>query len=152
VLDPRISYEGLKIDYGDDLTLSSHLEVSKIAYSSTLMNIMLPCPAQRHCHLLSLFRHPWVAPLRNPSLLGIARKTSTLSMNWKSILNSQQKILIHVTQFSGRVGQQSQFPHLFQLAHDILCIPGILVSSFNSHDSDLMRWSQVQLLQLRGYC
>jgi hypothetical protein len=26
VLDPCISYEGLKIDYGDDLTLSNYLE------------------------------------------------------------------------------------------------------------------------------
>jgi len=29
VLDPRISYEGLKIEYGDDLILSNHLEDSK---------------------------------------------------------------------------------------------------------------------------
>ena len=29
MLDPRISYEGLKMDYGDNLTLSDHLEDSK---------------------------------------------------------------------------------------------------------------------------
>ena len=29
VLDPRISYEGLKADYADDITLSDHLELSK---------------------------------------------------------------------------------------------------------------------------
>ena len=29
VLDPRISYEGLKADYADDLMLSDHLEQSK---------------------------------------------------------------------------------------------------------------------------
>ena len=29
MLDPRISYEGLKIEYGDDLILSNHLEDSK---------------------------------------------------------------------------------------------------------------------------
>ena len=29
MLDPRISYEGLKQDYGDDLMLSNHLEDSK---------------------------------------------------------------------------------------------------------------------------
>ena len=29
MLDPRISYEGLKIDYGDDMILSDHLEDSK---------------------------------------------------------------------------------------------------------------------------
>ena len=45
MLDPRISYEGLKVDYGDDLTLTSHLEESK----TTLFNYFdenyatLPC-------------------------------------------------------------------------------------------------------------
>ena len=34
MLDPRISYEGLKVDYGDDLTLTSHLEELK----TTLFN------------------------------------------------------------------------------------------------------------------
>jgi hypothetical protein len=29
VLDPCISYKGLKLDYGDDPTLSDHLEDSK---------------------------------------------------------------------------------------------------------------------------
>ena len=30
MLDPHISYEGLKQDYGDDLMLSNHLEDSKM--------------------------------------------------------------------------------------------------------------------------
>ena len=49
------------------------------------------------------------------------------------------------------VGQQSQFPCLFQLAHDILCIPSSYLSNFNSHDSDLNCLSQVQRLLLNRF-
>jgi len=53
VLDPRISYEGLKIDYGDDPTLSCHLEDSKANlsnyfdenYATLSLMLLLPLPA-----------------------------------------------------------------------------------------------------------
>jgi hypothetical protein len=46
------------------------------------------------------------------------------------------------------VGRRSQFPRLFQLARDILCIPGMYFGSFNSCDLNL---SQVLPLPLREF-
>jgi hypothetical protein len=46
------------------------------------------------------------------------------------------------------VGRRSQFPRLFQLAHDILYIPGMYFGSFNSCDLNL---SQVLPLPLREF-
>jgi len=45
VLDPRISYEGLKMDYSNDLTLSNHLEDLKTnLFSYFDENYPLHCP------------------------------------------------------------------------------------------------------------
>ena len=83
--------------------LLATLKSRRQPYSTTLMKTMPLCPAwHHHRHLLCLFRHyPWMACLRSPSWLGITKERITLQMNWKSILNSLQKISILATQFSG---------------------------------------------------
>jgi hypothetical protein len=49
------------------------------------------------------------------------------------------------------VGRRSQFPRLFQLARDILCIPGSYSGYLNSCNLGLNCLSQVLLLPLKGF-
>ena len=105
VLDPRISYEGMKIDYADDPMLSEHLEQSK----SNLFNYFY----ENYAHTVSLHHHQWIlrvhpfklnllwVPLRNPSRLDIAGKRSHLSMSSKNISNFLLKISMCAIQFTG---------------------------------------------------
>jgi hypothetical protein len=73
VLDPRISYEGLKQDYGDDLTLSNHLEDSKSQLSS-YFNEHYAIPTPSLPPSTPVQHHPWTARLKSPSPLDIAEK------------------------------------------------------------------------------
>ena len=54
-----------------------------------------------------------MARLRSPSWLGIAEERITLRTNWKSILNSLQKISILATQFSGGWANEVNFRTCF---------------------------------------
>jgi len=151
VLNPCISYEGLKLDYGDDLTLSSHLEDSKINlfkyFDKNYATLPTPMP------LLPS------TPVRAP-MDGSPQKSFTAQYHWKekhSTNELEEYFKLPAEDFKTCdpiqwwVGQQSQFPHLFQLARDILCIPGKYFNNFNSCDLDLNCQCQVLLLLLKGY-
>jgi len=124
VLDPCISYEGLKIDYGDDLTLSSHLEASKIAlfkyFDEHYATLPSPTPL------------PPSVPVQ-ASMDGSPQKSFTAQYRRKDKypINELDKYFkLPAEDFDTCdpirwwVGRRSQFPRLFQLARDILCIPG----------------------------
>jgi hypothetical protein len=70
VLDPCISYEGLKVDYGNDLTLSSHLKESK----ATLFNYFDENYATLPCLTPSL---PPSMPVQALSMDGLPQKSFT---------------------------------------------------------------------------
>jgi hypothetical protein len=130
VLDPRISYEGLKTDYGDDLTLSSHLEDSK----TKLSNYFNEHYAILHGPTLS---PPPSTPVHASPIDGSPRKsfTARYRRKEKQLTNELEDYFklpaedfdtCHPIQWW--VGRRSQFPRLFQLARDILCIPGSAVA------------------------
>ena len=130
VLDPRISYEGMKLDYEDDISLTEYLESTKQSL---------------HCHFSDNYAGKHVAPSR-----GVFAGPST-STAQSHLDNSPQKV-----NFTARyqklprtsvneleeyfklpredfetcnpikwwLGRQSLFPNLFALARDLLAIPG----------------------------
>ncbi|KAI0279968.1 hypothetical protein BC826DRAFT_357650 [Russula brevipes] len=83
LLDPRISYEGMKADYADDPILSDQLEESK-------------------ANLFEHFNENYAnVHLRSPSHHDIAEKRNHPSTNLKNISNSRPKTLTHVIRFTG---------------------------------------------------
>ncbi len=89
------------------------LRIQRQVYSNTLITTtppLLHIAQRRQHHLPHLFRHCLqMAHLRNHSQLGIAKKRSTLPMNWKSTLNSLQRTLRLATQFSGGWADEVNF-------------------------------------------
>ena len=123
MLDPRISYEGLKQDYGDDLMLSNHLEDSKTQLFS-YFDEHYPAPTP------SL---PTSAPVQALPMDGSPQKSFTARYHRKvkySANELEEYFKLPAEDFDTCnpiqwwVSRQSQYPRLFQLARDILCIPG----------------------------
>jgi hypothetical protein len=123
VLDPRISYEGLKQDYGEDLTLSSHLEDSKTRLFSYFdEHYATPTPSS-----------PPSTPVQAPPVDGSPQKSFTARYRRKMKYSANEleeyfklptKDFHTCNLIQWWVSRRSQFPRLFQLARDILCIPG----------------------------
>jgi hypothetical protein len=123
VLNPRISYEGLKQDYGNDLTLSNHLEDSKSQLSSYFNeHYAIPTPSS-----------PPSTPVQAPPVDSSPQKSFTARYRRKMRYPTnelEEYFKLPAEDFHACnpiqwwVSRQSQLPHLFQLARDILCIPG----------------------------
>jgi hypothetical protein len=130
VLDPRISYEGLKADYADDLMLSDHLEQSKADLFkyfnenyATASTPMSSAPSR------SVPTTPLIEGSPQKSFTARYRRKERSSRN-----ELEEYFKLPAEDFDACnpihwwVGRRSQFPYLFQLARDVLCIPG---ESFN---------------------
>jgi len=126
VLDPCISYEGLKVDYGDDLTLTSHLEESK----TTLFNYFdenyatLPCLTPSSPPPMPVQALPMDGLPQKSFMARYHRRENHPTNELEEYFKLPAEDFNTCNPIQWWVGQQSQFLHLFQLAHDILCIPG----------------------------
>jgi hypothetical protein len=128
VLDPRISYEGMKVDYVDDLILSDHLEESKSSlfdYFNANYANTIPAPSSA----------PSVSVQLVPIAVGSPQKSFTARYCRKekaSINELEEYFKLPAEDFDACnpihwwIGQRAQFPNLFCVACDILCIPGEL--------------------------
>jgi hAT family C-terminal dimerisation region len=126
VLDPWISYEGMKIDFTDDSMLSEHLERSK-------SNLFI----YFHDHYAPISTPPSIASLSAQTLpiMGSPQHSFTARYRRKekaSINELEEYFKLPAEDFDTCnpiqwwMGRRAQFPNLFRLARDILCIPGEL--------------------------
>lgn len=127
MLDPRISYEGLKEDYADDLILSDHLEESKSNlsdYFNANYANAIPMPPSSS---------PPSTRVQPTPLAGSPQKSFTARYRRKektSINELEEYFKLPTEDFETCnpilwwTGRRAQFPNLFCMARDILCIPG----------------------------
>lgn len=134
MLDPRISYEGIKADYANDLMLSDHLEQSKSSlsdyFNENYANIIL-VPSSS----------PSMSVQPTPLAAGSPQKSFTARYRRKektSINELEEYFKLPAEDFDACnpihwwFGRRAQFPNLFCMARDILCIPGELSVSYRS--------------------
>jgi len=151
VLDPRISYEGLKTDYADDPTLSKHLEHSK----ANLFNYF----DENYATLSPMLSSPPPAPVQVLPVSGSPQKSFTARYRRKEKYSTnelEEYFKLPAEDFDTCnpiqwwVGRRHQFPRLYQMARDILCIPGQCFGSL-IHDLDLNYLLQAPLLPLKEF-
>ena len=127
VLDPWISYDVMKTDYANDPILADHLEQSKsnlFAYfNEHYANNMISTPSSV----------PSPSAQTLPAIVGSPQKSFTAQYHRKektSINELEEYFKLPAEDFDTCnpvqwcMGRRAQFPRLFCLAHDILCIPG----------------------------
>ena len=126
MLDPRISYEGMKADYSDDPVLRDYLEESKtdlIAYykenyateeTLTPTSSQTITPSQQN--VSGSPQKCFTSRYRNKSKASI----NELEEYWKLPIEDFETC----NPIQWWMGRRAQFPRLFKLARDILCIPG----------------------------
>ena len=154
VLDPRISYEGMKIDFADDPMLSKHLEQSKsnlfIYFHDNYTHAAISTPPSI------------TSPSAQTSpIMGSPQKSFTARYRRKekaSINELEEYFKLPAEDFDACnpiqwwMGRRAQFLNLFHLARDISCIPGefwhqyflfLETSSLQVLPSRLSRSSQV---------
>ena len=151
VLDPRISYEGMKVDYADDLTLSAHLEESKSnLFDYFNANYANTIPAPSSLASTSVQPAPMALAVGSPQKAFTARyrrkeKTSTNELEEYFKLPAEDFDTCNPIHWW--IGRRAQFPNLFCMARDILCIPGALSVSCRSL---FQTYIQVPLSLLKG--
>ena len=130
VLDPQISYEGMKADYSNDPVLCDYLEESKtnlIVYykeNYAAEEALTPTPITPSSSQQRLSGSP------QKSFTSCYRNKSKASVNE---LEEYLKLPIEDFETCNPIqwwmGCWAQFPKLFKLACDILCIPGAYSNS-----------------------
>jgi hypothetical protein len=130
----------MKVDYADDPMLYDHLEESKLNlfdyfnanYANTIPGPAVPTPSS------SPFTHVQSAPIES----GSPQKSFTARYRRKekaSINELEEYFKLPTEDFDACnpihwwVGRRAQFPNLFCMARDVLCIPGEL---------SILYWSQ----------
>ena len=124
----RISYRGLKADYADNETLMSYLEVSK----ENLRDYFNENYAGRNTQAL---QSQTTVETETTSTTGSPQKcfTSRYSQNSRIPLVDELEAFwalpaedfLTCNPITWWFGKQKKFPNLFQLAWDVLCIPGM---------------------------
>lgn len=133
VLDPRISYEGMKLDYADDVSLSVYLESSK----ANLYEYYQTHYAGKHSAPLQATNPVQPGPSADASARPQSPQknfTSRFQRKTKAAINEldeffklPQEDFETCNPIHWWVGRRAQFPNLFWLARDILCIPGCVL-------------------------
>ena len=132
VLDPRISYEGMKLDYASDPMLSEYLESSKkdlYAYYETHYANKHNPPSQVSAPqaVASSFTAPSHSPQKNFTAR-FHRKAATTLNELEEFFKLPPKDFETCNPIHWWMGRRAQFPNLFWFACDLLCIPGASLS------------------------
>ena len=147
VLDPRISYKGMKADYADDSILSNHLEQSRsdlVDYFNANYSNTIPVPSSSPSAPPVYVQSADSAPMTH----GSPQKSFTARYCRKekaSINELEEYFKLPAEDFDTCnlihwwVGRRAQFPNLFCMACDILCIPGEFSVLYRSHFQHISR-------------
>ena len=129
VLDPRISYEGMKLDYANDPILSEYLESSKKDlreyYETHYANKHNP-PSQistPRAFSSSSSAAPSHSPQKNFTAR-FHRKTATTLNELDEFFKLPPEDFETCNPIYWWMGRRAQFPNLFWFARDLLSIPG----------------------------
>lgn len=138
VLDPRISYEGMKADYDNNHTLAAHLKTSKYelgvyfqthyANKHTAWKSSRPLPLSRTTLSSSLSQ----SPQKNFTAC-FQRKTPAMLDELEEYFKLPQEDFNACHPIQWWFARRSQFPNLFCLARDIFSIPGMFDCTSQSH-------------------
>ena len=135
VLDPRISYEGMKLDYENDSQLAEYLECSKkdlhAYYESHYANRHLAPTLNRPIGHTSQtpVSSSTCTPLHSPQknfTLRFQRKTKAAADELEDYFKLPAEDFESCNPVHWWMGRRAQFPNLFWLVRDLLCIPGKL--------------------------
>jgi hypothetical protein len=126
VLDPRISYEGLKADYADDGLLLNHLEESKTRLATYFDRHYAaeetPTPSSTPSESISA--SPMGGSPQKSFTARYRRKEKAATNELDEFFKLPAEDFDACNPIRWWVGRRGQFPHLFRLARDVLCIPG----------------------------
>lgn len=137
VLDPRISYAGLKDDFKDDLDLSVHLETAKANLARYFKeNYLSSQPSEPHpiplsssasiSSIASTASHATTATSASPQKNFTARfrRKHAARDELQEFWNLQQEEFETCDPLQWWLGRKAQFPNLYRLSRDIFSIPG----------------------------
>ena len=120
VLDPRISYEGMKVDYTDNLILSNHLEESKSSlfdYFNANYANTIPAPSSAPSASVQLV--PIVVGLLQKSFTARYRRKEKASINeLEEYFKLPAKDFDACNPIHWWIGRRAQFSNLFCVARD----------------------------------
>jgi hypothetical protein len=132
VLDPRISYQGLLADCGDDISLKSHLELAKERLTARYREQYMP-------------QAPTTAP--QPSAAPKPSSSSPQKVNFTARYKQRSRTDINELEEFWKLpqedfencdpvqwwaGRRAQFPGLSRHARDIFSIPGRFLVAFSN--------------------
>jgi len=131
VLDPQISYEGMKLNYENNSQLAEYLEFSKkelhAYYEFYYANRhLMPSLAINHTSQMLVSgtpAMPSISPQKNFTSC-FHRKAKVAVDELEEYFRLPAEDFETCNPVHWWMGQQAQFPNLFWLARDLLCIPG----------------------------
>ena len=134
VLDPRISYEGMKLNYTEEGSLVVYLKSSKknlYEYYKTHYTDKHSTPLQ----MTDSMPRPSANALAPPCLKKILHHALNRRQRWPSmnLMNSSsflKRILRLAIQFVSGLVAMLNSPTFFTFAWDILCIPGCVLHCY----------------------
>ena len=122
VLDPRISYQGLLANCGDDISLKSALQL--VIESNTCLKHQL-----WHHSLWQHRNHPRVHPKRLTSQHAISSNLAWTSMSWRSSGSYHRRTSKIVILFNDGLAKEHNSP----VCHGMLEISSLFLVGFSLH-------------------
>ena len=129
VLDPQISYGGMKADYADDEALSEYLEDSKAKlvdyFNENYMKSHGSTPIQTPFPAQGTTTAPTSGSPKKCFTARYRRRENVTVNELEEYFKLLPEDFEKCDPIKWWVGRCAQFPNLFRLARDILCIPGM---------------------------
>jgi hypothetical protein len=124
VLDPRISYQGLLADCGDDVSLKSHLELSKEQLAAQFQEQYI-CPSLPVTTPQSSTPVPSSASPQKVNFTAWYKQRARLDIDkLEEFFKLPPEDFDNCDLVQWWAGRRTQFPNLSPFARDILSIPG----------------------------